>query len=59
MILLSAMNWFITAIIWLLGPIMRVYGLYALVMSVTLVLLYGAWSAMRRTGRRRGVAPKP
>ena len=59
MILLSAMNWFVTAIIWLLGPIMRAYGLYALAMSVTLVLLYGAWSAMRRNVRRRGAAPKP
>jgi hypothetical protein len=59
MILLSAINWVVTAIIWLVAPIMRIYGLYALATGSSLVLLYVAWSAMRRNGRRRGVAPKP
>jgi len=52
MILLSAINWTVSAILWLVEPILRLYGFYALVCIVPFVLIYFAWSAMRRTGKR-------
>jgi hypothetical protein len=57
MILLSAINWTVSAIIWLVTPVLRLYGFYALLAVVTVVLIYLAWSAMRRLGKGRRTTP--
>jgi hypothetical protein len=57
MILLSAINWTVSAIIWLLKPILRLYGFYALLSVLAVVLIYLAWRALRRLGKRRPATP--
>jgi hypothetical protein len=60
MILLSVLNWIVTAIIWLLTPLLDVLGLYALIgvgAVATLGLVWGVTSVIGRAGRRRPGPP--
>jgi hypothetical protein len=60
MILLDAFNWLAAAILWLLTPIFRMVGLYSLLITGVVVLLFATWVALRRArGRTRRVDTVP
>jgi hypothetical protein len=55
MILHNAIDWIFLAILWILTPILRLIGLYALLASAAIVLLCGTGMAVRRRARAQAV----
>lgn len=51
MILHNAIDWIFSAILWLLTPILRLIGVYALLASAAILLLCGTGMAVRRMAR--------
>jgi hypothetical protein len=57
MILLDAINWLMTAIIWFFTPVFRLFGLYALAAGGVVVVIFLAVTALRGNGKRRRTKP--
>jgi hypothetical protein len=57
MILLDAINWLVTAIIWFFAPVFRLFGLYALAAGGIVVVAFIAVSVLRRAGKGRNTKP--